>query len=407
MASPFPNAKELEGKKEQPDPPPQSRDFFWDSIALYIVGVILALAAIDVVFEFVRPSDVQCYLPNDTSQSLLANVKDYVREYCTGRLPFIQFLPTFIAVHATLVYAPHFVFFNAYGADLDFFYRHVSKLERTREETSGDYPKKNYVISRQMQEVFNKSTKGNGMFWLYIFKVVMQFVVCVLGVILVPTVLFKEAKQTVTFECPSDDDDTKGDQWPLPPLEKVTCVFSPLRLLHNIWGIYLFLLTLVAIIVVINFFQLVKWHIRELGFENCSEFSFQTGMPYKHYHPDVFMKVFAENICAIPYVLCGADTEYPPHIGNVSKMSKLHRLGKVLSLFLRPFTPYVIQSDYDFLMVRLFRTDGGLAYIMKELHVLRLLKGKNQLDLTNAYLYRQNGKQREIRGESEESKFCK
>ena len=386
MAPSLPDAKGLEGRKEQPDPAPQSRDFFWDSIILYVVAVILGLAAIDVVFEFVRGSGVQCYLPNVTSQAMLADVKDYVIEFCSGRLPFLQFLPTFIAVHATLILAPHYLFFNAYGADLDFFFRHVSKLERTREPTSGDYPKINYVISQQMVEAFRKSTRGNGMFWLYIFKVLMQFVVCAAGAALVPTVLFTEKQETISFECPSNEDDTRGDKWPLPPLETVTCVFSPLRLLHNIWGIYLFLLALVVVITLINFFQLVKWHTRELGFDECTEFSFVTGMPYDCYCPDImdmFSKILLDDIASI----LGCTGTLPPR----PRQGIFGRIFKALYPILRPFTPYVIRSDYDFLMIRLFRTDGGLAYIMKELHVLRQLRGKNRDDLAKAYLYRVQG----------------
>ena len=40
------------------------RDFFWDTVVLYVVGVILGLTAVDVVTEFVRGSEVRCYHPN-------------------------------------------------------------------------------------------------------------------------------------------------------------------------------------------------------------------------------------------------------------------------------------------------------------------------------------------------------
>ena len=51
-------------------------------------------------------------------------------------------------------------------------------------------------------------------------------------------------------------------------------------------------------------------------------------------------------------------------------------------------SPYKIHSDYDFLMVKLFRTDGGLAYIMRDVHVSRLLQEKSKTDLSKVALYR-------------------
>ena len=147
MAS-IPDPKELEGRKKGQAQAPQSRDFFWDSITLYIVAVILALTAIDVITEFVRGSQVQCYLPNDTDSSLLGSVQDFVNEFCSGRLPSLQYLPALIAVHAIAILAPHYFWLNAYGADLDFFFKHVSQISRIREKM-GDYPTINYAISKQ------------------------------------------------------------------------------------------------------------------------------------------------------------------------------------------------------------------------------------------------------------------
>ena len=402
----FPHPRQVEGRKEQPHPAPQSRDFFWDSISLYILFVILGLAAVDVLFEFVRRPSVQCYGVSDTAKSLLADVYDYVIEYCSGRLPRLQLLPTFIAGHATLILVWHYMFFNVYGGDLDFFFRHVSNLVRTRDHSTGDYPTMNYVISQQLQEAFGRS---NGMFWLYIIKIVMQFLVCVAGAVLALTWLATEDELTVSFKCsPSDNktvgnNETVGDNetvsnneriglnWPLPPLEEVICVFSPLRLLHNILGIYLFLLAVIVIIMVISLLGLVKGHTKELGFEQCAEFSFQTGMPHAYYRPKIFSIVFTDNVKFAKKILWGEISKLPKEIQKeVEKMSKVRQFLKALSFFLCPFMPYGISSNYDFIMIRLFRTDGGLAYIMKELHILQLLKEKNKLDLVKTYIYRTN-----------------
>ena len=357
------HARELEGRKEQPDPAPQSRDFFWDSITLYIVGVILALTAIDVVSEFIRGADVQCYQPNETQSDILSSVQNYVNEFCRGHVPTLQFLPSFIAIHAIAILLPHYAWLNAYGADLDFFFRHVSKLERNRKDDTGDYPAINYTISKEMEEAFSKYGRPNGMYWWYIAKILFQIVLCILGIILVPLVFFKYSEQNVAFQCPESESDAKGDTWPLPYRETVTCVFSPMNLLQRIWLVYLFLLAVAALFMLINLVQLFKWHTNELGFEDCAKFSFQTGLSYHYCHPSV-KRVFKRN--------------FPT---------------------LYPFSPYSIESNYDFLMVKLFRTDGGLAYIMKEVHVFRLLREMNKTDLAIVNLYTLG-----VTGSNEESK---
>ena len=51
----------LEGMSEKTTKP---REFFWDSISLYVVGVIIALAAIDVITEFLRGNSVACFSPS-------------------------------------------------------------------------------------------------------------------------------------------------------------------------------------------------------------------------------------------------------------------------------------------------------------------------------------------------------
>ena len=372
MAS-LPDAKELEGRKDKDssDPAPQSRDFFWDSITLYIVGAILGLTAIDVVSEFLRGSDVRCYQPNETESSVLSSVQDYVNEFCTGYLPTLQFLPSFIAVHAIAILVPHYVWLNAFGADMDFFFKHVWKLERNRQHDTGDYPPDNYVISREMERAFcTKYGRPNGMYWWYISKVILQLFLTLVGIVLVPLVVFKFDEQNVTFQCPASERDARGDSWPLPDRETVMCVFSPINLLRRIWAVYLFLLGLAVLFMVINMLQLLKWHTTELGFNDCANFSFQTGMSYHYFHPQVVSKVFPKNFA----------TPFQPN--------NRYRFRTAMDFLRYPFSPYNIESDYEFLMVKLFRTDGGLAYIMKEVHVLRLLQELNKTDLSKLHLYR-------------------
>ena len=368
-----PDPKELEGRKEGQTPAPQSRDFFWDSITLYIVSAILALTAIDVVTEFVRGgSEVQCYLPNETDSSLLANVQGYVNEFCAARIPSLQYLPALIAIHAILILAPHYVWLNYYGATLDFFFQHVSKLSRTRNPKTGDYPPINYTVSKQLELAFSRS---NWMYWWYLFIVFVQLCLCIGGILVSPLWLFKEREQGIPFDCPREDDDTKGDSWPLPNYERVICVISSIHLLQRIWVVYLFLLAVAAIFLLVNMVMMIKWHTDELGTENSATFSFQTGISYLYYKAQPINALF-KNARSV----CGAPSDESPTVSQ-------WWCCRFLYFLLHLFAPYSIGSNYDFLVVKLFRTDGGLAYVLREVHVLRLLRGENTSDQAKASIY--------------------
>ena len=139
-----PDAKELEGRKDGENRPSvQSRDFFWDSVTLYVVGAIPALSAIDFITEYVRGSDVQCFFNRSAIADSFENVGAYVNEKCAASLPPAEYLPAFIAIHAILILAPHYIWMNVFAAKLDSFFHLVSGLVRTRDPSTGDYPESN------------------------------------------------------------------------------------------------------------------------------------------------------------------------------------------------------------------------------------------------------------------------
>ena len=355
-----PDAKGLEGRREGESAAPKSRDFFWDSVTLFVVTAILALTAIDVVAEYVRGSEVQCFLPNGTASSLLEVVQNYVNEKCAASLPAAEYLPAYITIHAILILAPHYIWLNLFGANLDFFFQHVSQLARTRDPKTGDYPENNYVISQQLEKAFTSgSYRSNWMYKLYLFKLALQLVVSAVGFALVVW-LFRDFDDT--FRCPTEKRETQQEDWPLPS-EQVVCVFTSLRLLHKIWIIYLVLLGTAIVFLILAIFWLSKHHMTELGTENRASFSFQTGLSYQHYVPRLaFSKCFS-NLGSTAYAILS----YCPTFSLSS--------------------PYNIGSDYDFLMIKLFRTDGGLAYILREVHVLRLLRDENSLELVRVSIF--------------------
>jgi len=355
-----PDAKGLEGRQEGEPTAPRSRDFFWDSVVLFVVTAIVALTAIDVVAEFIRGSEVRCFLPNDTSR--LEAVQDYVNEICAGSLPPSRYLPAYIAIHAILILAPHYLWLNMFGADLDFFFQHVSQLVRTRDEKTGEYAKVNYVISKQLEDAFISSYRSNWMYRLYLLKLIFQLVVSAIGFVIVVWV-FTDFDES--FTCPSKSSDTRRSNWPLPD-KQVMCVFTSLHLLGQINLTYLILLALAIVCLIGAIIWCIKLHISELGTENLASFSFQSSVPLNYYIPQLPISKFRvfRGLGDVAYGLLS----YLPYISLRS--------------------PYKIQSDYDFLVIKLFRTDGGLAHILREVHALRLLKEKNNNEYARINLLR-------------------
>ena len=363
-----PDAKGLEGRQEGEPTAPRSREFFWDSLVLFVVAAIVALTAIDAVAEFIRGSDIECFLPN--SSSSLGDVKNYVIKICAGSLPRTEYLPAYITVHAILILAPHYLWLNTCDANLDFFFQHVSQLVRTRDEITGVYANKNYVISQQLENAFNRS---NSMYYLYLIKLAFQFAVSVVGFVLVLRYLndYREV-----FPCPANDNDLESEYWPLQN-QTVRCVFTSLRLLGQINVVYLVLLAATFICLLGSMIWLVTTHPSKLGIENVAKFSFQSGLPSKYYMPEPPIPLPSPGLGPIAHTL----------------------LSSLQWFFLR--TAYNIRSDYDFLVIKLFRTDGGLAYGLREVHTLRLLKEENDLEYARVKLYKKQltcgGKRGELR----------
>lgn len=356
----FPDAKDLEGRKPgEKRPDVQSRDFFWDSLTLFLMGAILTLAVIDVVFEWIRESRIQCFFNQSavTSGQNLIIIGQYVNEKCAARLFPTEYLPGFIALHSLLVLSPHYIWLNTYSSKLDSFFHLASKLSRSREPSTGDYPENNYVISQQLEPSFNVLYRSNWMFFMYLAKLVSQILLALVGLGLVASI-FTDFDNT--FPCPGGNGtEWISDDWPLPG-ENAWCVFNTIHLFRNIRIAYFVLLSIAIVCLVLAFVWLVKIHPWELGHDRVVNFSFQTSLPFYYYKPSLghstrLPPLFHQFLTRLPICFCCC-------CGSNIKS-------------------YQIQSDHDFLLVMLFRTDRGLARVLRETHLLCKLREKNNLEL--------------------------
>ena len=95
------------------------RDFFWDSIILYVVSVIVGLTAVDTISEYIRGSDVKCYSPGRSS---IGDAQDYINTRCVGSLPALEYFPAFLVIHGVLLQIPHYLWINLYSNSFAYFF---------------------------------------------------------------------------------------------------------------------------------------------------------------------------------------------------------------------------------------------------------------------------------------------
>lgn len=141
--------QKLEGKEADSTKP---REFFWDSVSLYVVGVIIALAAIDAVTEFLRGSSVACFSP--PGRDITEAQENFINNICALSLPMTEYFPVFIVVHGILIAIPHYLWLNHYGGNFEFFFSQAREMDRTRDEQSGEYSGNNRIIVQQLTLAF-------------------------------------------------------------------------------------------------------------------------------------------------------------------------------------------------------------------------------------------------------------
>jgi len=338
MPLPLEDPKELEGRDGKKN---EFREFFWDSVVLYVVYSIIALAAIDALTEYIRGSNVACRVKEDKEDT------EYINNYCSGNLPPTQFFPVFIVVHAILIAIPHYLWLNLYGENFDFFFGLALKLEPIKKQ--GKYEETNFTIVSELDSAFN-TFRQNWMFPVYFLKLVFQLGIALCGFIGV-IVVFTDFNET--FDCPRNFNASDKDPF-WPKSTTVQCVFTTLRLLSLIRIADLVLLALV----ILGFSWAIVWSIRphsaELGSKDIAKFSFQTGL-LPHFY-----------VCDFRFPRAGKFKNFMQTVYSFMPWTALH--GPRIS------------SDLDFMLLKLFRTNGGLAYTFRMTQVLLELRDLSEND---------------------------
>ena len=334
------------------------REFFWDSVTLYVVYSIIGLTAIDVVTEFIRGTGVRCFSRGNQSLGDL-DLQDYVNDFCSSALPNTEFFPTFIIVHGILIAIPHYLWLNHFGGSFDFFFQLASSLERLRDEKSGQYPEKNFIIAEQLKGAFS-TYKQNSIYRLYLSKLLLQWIFTVAGFV-VAILYFTNFDPN--FICPQTAEEAHNNRvWPLTG-EQVMCVFTSLRLLELIRVADLILLALAILCLTWSLIWCSSTHSTELGHKNVAIFIFQSGLASRYFVPKF---------------------PIPRRLKFLRK--HIHKLFTSVP-WLAIYGPR-ISCDLDFMMMKLFRTDGGLGHVLREVQVLSEVKSLNDDERIKYNLHR-------------------
>ena len=344
----------LEDRAEDAKP----REFFWDSVTKYVVGIILGLAALDTITEYVRGSSISCRLPDGSAAS-----DDFINNYCSANVPRSEYFPAFIAIHAILILIPHSLWINRYESYFVFFFTQCKQLDRTRNPDTGVYSENNYLIVDQLDQAFT-TYKQNGMFLSYIAKVLLQLILTLVAFFVA---VFYFTDFSVVFLCPSSfsnatiERSSAARYWPL--TEQVTCVYNSMRLFSVLRIADLFLLAILTLGYIWSLLSCTASHSSILGTDQIAKFSFQSSISPRFY---VFGSSALHNVSSPVRAFLQAVINSIPYLGS----------GQY------------IRTDLDFLMLKLFRTDSGLGVVLREMQILSKIKDLNDNDQRIVNLHR-------------------
>ena len=320
-----PNVQDLDETGSQGENPESEgyfvKEFFWDKIVIFLTTSIIGLTVVDILTELLRGgSGVVCFLSDDLNFSE-AQV-DYVNSFCSKSVPDAQYLPIFVLIHGVLIAAWHYIWKSSFSTHFDYFFSLTSHLVRFRDDTTGEYPLKNLRIINRLETEFCTYRRSKILRW-YQAKVFFQLLTAIASILL--SFLFFN-NFDVDFVCRWRDPGGVGIVQMDSNNPEIPCIFASLRLFSLVRIFDTILLGLIILVLLCALLWTVLRHSDELGPKNAATFSYTTGISPEHY---------------------------------VSK-SLIAKDG-----LLRLFSPR-IKTDFDFLVMALYKTDSGLAHIFKE-----------------------------------------
>lgn len=310
------------------------RELYWDRIVIYLSTAIIALAGLDILTELLRGgSGVICLIPSQLNAT--DNEIAFANSFCGQSVPVTQFLPIIVLGQGVLIGAWHFFWKSSFSNELHLFLSYAQDLDKFGDDVTGDYLPKNQVIVAKMVGEFSKYSR-RGVFTWYQVKLFLQFFTT-LGFFFFT--LFFFTNFDVDFSCP---DNVMDPSWPFPGTQ-VICILSTLSLFSVVRIFDLALLGLVVLTLIWGILWTFSKHCYVLGARNIALFAFNSGIS-----GDLFVSYSAIRNPSVFY-------------RNV--FLKKGRIWRELKL--RFFAPR-IETDLDFLLTLLYRTDSSLGQSFRE-----------------------------------------
>ena len=336
------NVQALEGKKEGSGNAIVPRDFFWDSVALFVLSAIVALTVLDVVTEYIRGSNVECFLPH----GIEVKYQKYVNTFCFGNLPFTKFFSVYIIITGTLVAVPHYLWLNQYRGNFEFFFSQVGDLDCLTDIETSSHTPKNIQIVKLLTTAF-ATYKQSTIFTTYKLKLILQWLVTA-GSIVAAILLFRDSNFQDGFHCPRSNESDAFWRFE----EHVFCVYNTLVLISYLRVAYLCLICLLLLCLSWAIFWCFCTHATELGHKDVASFSYLTGLPTKYYVAQLPLPVLG---CCNPIRSC------------------ILKIVTTISWITFEGSPR-IRTNLDFMVMQLFRTNSGLGFAFKDIQTSLALK---------------------------------
>ena len=254
------------------------RSFFWDSVVLYLAFIIIGIAGINTVFQFVQNVTLSCNTPDTGNVSA-----EYIKNYCYGEISHIQYISVFNVVIGVLIAGAHYLWLNVAAEKFAFFVVVTKNMDPTPSTETGIWSEENNVIVEQIENYYRHR---HFVLVTYFVKVITQLLFAVLGLLLA-ILIFNDANGN--FYCPRTFNvSTIPYFWPLN--HRVECTFAPLGLLTIIRWIdvaFLALITLGLILGIVNCLFFGK--TMKKSAENA-KFYLQSALPYRFYASNDLLK---------------------------------------------------------------------------------------------------------------------
>ena len=334
------------------------RDFFWDSIALFVISAIIGLTVLDAVTEFIRGGSVECFLPQGVSLGEVS--KEYVNTFCSGNVPFTQYFPVYIIITGALIAVPHYLWLNHYRGNFEFFFYEVGKLERQTDVETDQHFQNNAQIVKRLTVAF-ATYKQSTIYLTYILKLAAQWIVTAASIV-IAFLFFRSNNFMKGFRCPVNNNTDAF--WPFEP-ERAFCIYNTLVLISYLRIAYLCLICVLLLSLSWALFWCFCTHATELGHKDVASFTYLTGLPSKYYVANLPIPAWS---CCRFLRRC------------------LLKCVSSIPWFTWRSGPK-IRSDLDFLVMQLFRTDSGLAYTFKDVQVKLALKDLLDDDQRRLYIH--------------------